>query len=523
MTTAATPVESLGQLLTRAAAQWGERTALVFDPSGVRLSYRQLDAHAHRVAGALKRAGVQPGDRVAVMAGNGPVFPIAWLAIARAGAAMVPVNPAYRVADALHLLQHAEVACIIADGERADLARQLAPSLPASVARLVDGADLWERERSWAAVLADTQPLSPLDEVAPESLANVQFTSGTTGMPKGCMLSHAYWTRLGRLIAHDLVGLGPDDVMLTAQPFSYIDPQWNLVAALHAGATLVVLERFRPSQFWAKVQHYGTTFFYCLGAMPLMLLAQPPAADERQHRLRGVMCSGIPRDRHAALEERFGVRWREVYGTTETGADVMVYADDAERLRGSGSIGHALPHREVGIRDADDRPVPRGTIGELVLRGTGMMDGYFRNPEATAKAFVNGWYRTGDLARMEDDGTVSIVGRLKDMIRRSGENIAASEVEHAIETHPAVLISAVVAVTDALRGEEARAYVVLRPDAAPVSLEALVAHIEPLLARFKVPRYWALCTDLPRTASERVAKHLLSIDAPSCLATLDRG
>lgn len=509
----ASPVEalSLGLLCARAAAQWPDRPALCFDATGETLSFAQLHARSNQLAHALVALGVGPGDRVAVLAANRPVFPLAWLAIAKAGACMVPVNPAYRDADAQHLLRHADVRLAIADTERADLVRRLRPSLPGLQALVVDapGSALQANEHDLHSVMQARPPTPPDLEVAPEAMVNVQFTSGTTGLPKGCMLSHRYWTQLGRLIADHLVGLGPQDVMLTAQPFSYIDPQWNVAAMLASGATLVVLERFSPSRFWPQVVAHRATFFYCLGAMPTLLLAQPASTAERAHRLRVVMCSGIPADRHAELETRFGVPWREVYGTTETGADVMVFEDRADALRGSGSIGVALPHRELRIGDDEARPLPRGVVGELLIRGTAMMDGYFRNPEATALAFAQGWYHTGDLATMDAQGQVRVVGRKKDMIRRSGENISAAEVEAVIEQHPTVLLAAVVAVPDAIRGEECKAYVVLREPHQAMDAGALAAFVESRLARFKVPRYWEQRDDLPRTPSERVAKHLL--------------
>jgi carnitine-CoA ligase len=510
--TAADGELTLGALCARAAARWPGRTVLRFDATGATLSFAELHEQSDRLAQALIALGVQAGDRVAVMSANRPLFPLAWLAIAKAGAAMVPVNPGYREADALHLLGHAEVTVVFADAERAELARRLRRQV-ASVRHLIcDGAAAGDAEHDLSSLLM-RGPAAPAPgrTVHADDLANVQFTSGTTGLPKGCMLSHRYWTQLGQMIASDLVGLGPDDVMLTAQPFSYIDPQWNLAAALASGATLVVLERFRPSVFWARVAEHRPTFFYCLGAMPALLLAQPPSAAERAHGLRIVMCSGIPAARHAELEQRFGVPWREVYGTTETGADLMVPPEMAEVLRGSGSIGTALAHREARVADAAGRAVERGTVGELLLRGTAMMDGYFRNPEATQAAFAHGWYHTGDLASMDDAGCVRIVGRKKDTIRRSGENIAAAEVEAVIEQHPDVLLAAVVAVPDELRGEEAKAYVVLRArgDDGPADLESLARFVEGRLARFKVPRFWQQSRDLPRTPSERVAKHLL--------------
>lgn len=510
------PALSLGELCQQAALNWPQRTALSFDATGEQFSFAALDGQSTRLAHALRDLGVRPGDRVAVVAGNRPAFALSWLAIAKAGAAMVPVNPAYRLGDAQHLISHAGVKLAIADQERHDLLRQVGARLKAPLQLVIDEAALELRHGEYRLqeLVQQSTCNEALPRVSADSLANVQFTSGTTGLPKGCMLSHRYWTELGRLIADRIVGLEAQDVLLTAQPFSYIDPQWNLAAALSSGAKLVVLERFSPSRFWPKVMEHGTTFFYCLGAMPAMLLAQPPSSQDKAHRLRLVMCSGIPCSRHAELEERFGVPWREVYGTTETGADLMVYEDMADELRGSGSIGLALPHREVRIGDEQARPLPAGATGELLVRGTGMMEGYFDNEAATLAAFERGWYHTGDLATMDERGCVRIVGRRKDMIRRSGENIAAAEVEAVIEQHPDVLMAAVIAVPDALRGEEAKAYIVLRPGpdgTAVFDAESLAGFVGERLARFKVPRFWECLAELPRTPSERAAKHVLAM------------
>jgi crotonobetaine/carnitine-CoA ligase len=508
---------TLGDLCKRAASIWPERIALVFDETGAELTFNELETQTNQLAYALVDLGTRQGDRIAVVAGNCPIFPIGWIAIAKAGAAMVPVNPGYRDADSLHLLKHAEVSIVIVDESRLELVRCIRELVPAIQHVIVAQASssstvLWKStEHSWPHIARNKPKNSVPCQVNADMLANVQFTSGTTGMPKGCMLSHRYWTQLGQLIAKEFVGLSADDVLLTAQPFSYIDPQWNLAAVLASGARLIVLERFRPSQFWEKVVAYKTTFFYCLGAMPMMLLAQEEKQGDRDHHLKVVMCSGIPKDKHLILEQRFGVKWREVYGTTETGADIMVPKELADDLRGSGSLGNALSHREVLIADENCTPVARGLPGELLIRGTGMMDGYFRNEEATRAAFVNGWYHTGDLAFMNSLGQVTIVGRKKDMIRRSGENIAASEVESIIELHPAVLMAAVIAVPDSLRGEEAKAFVVARPNAGAdlLNFEEIANFVETRLAKFKVPRYWEQRSELPRTPSERVAKQML--------------
>jgi crotonobetaine/carnitine-CoA ligase len=333
---------------------------------------------------------------------------------------------------------------------------------------------------------------------------NIQYTSGTTGAPKGCVLPNRYWTTLAAGLATDFPAVGEDDVILTAQPFHYIDPQWNVALGLAAGATLVVLDRFHPSTFWAKVREYDVTWFYCLGLMPTLLLRQEPAEADRDHRVRAICASAIPRELHAELEARWGVPWYEAFGMTETGGDIRMTAADHDETVGTGCIGRPSRDREAMIADEDGKPVPRGETGELLLRGIGLMHGYHDDPEATAKAFRNGWFHTGDLARMDDAGRVYYVGRTKDMIRRSGENVSADEVERALLLHPAVRLAAVVAVPDELRGEEIKAYVVCdgeRPEPAE-----LAEFCGGKLAYFKVPRFWAFADGLPMTPSERVAK-----------------
>jgi crotonobetaine/carnitine-CoA ligase len=307
---------------------------------------------------------------------------------------------------------------------------------------------------------------------------------------------------LARGLVAEFPRLTDRDVMLTAQPFHYIDPQWNVAAGLMSGAELVVLDGFHPSSFWAKVRQHRVTYFYCLGAMPTLLLRMPPDPLDREHRVRVVQCSGIPPALHRELEQRWGVGWHEAFGMTETGADLRVTDVDHDELVGTGCLGGPVSYRQVRIADAADQPVPAGTPGEIQLRGPGMMDGYLDDPRATAAVLRGGWLHTGDLGRMDAAGRVYHVGRLKDMIRRSGENVAAREVEEVLLTHPRVTLAAVTAVPDELRGEEVKAYYVAS-DATP---QELADYCRARLAAFKVPRFWQPADDLPRTDSQRVAK-----------------
>ena len=487
----------LKTLTAWAAGRWGDKVGLIFDEHDVRLTYGALDLRSNALAHVLQSIGVEPKDRVGVMLHNRPEFPLAWLALAKIGAATVPINVFYKDFDARYILENSGAKAVVTSSEFVPLLRNI------STLKQILCVDDPE-------VLAGAPTEPTTVSVFPEDLANVQYTSGTTGRPKGCMLSHGYWVTIASKHVEDTSPpLHEGDVMLTAQPFYYMDPQWNLVTALVSGATLVVLDRFHPSTFWEKVREYGVTFFYCLGAMPTLMLKTSPSPLDKQNRVRHVSCSAIPIRLHRELEERWGAPWHETFGMTETGSDIAVRPEEHDGLVGSGCIGRPKRGREARIVDEEGRNVPRGEIGELVLRGTGIMDGYFENEEATDEAFRGGWFHTGDMARMDEDGLIFYVGRKKEMIRRSGENISAAEVEDAIGLHPDVRLVACVPVPDELRGEEVKAYVVLEPTKESVTPKELADFCSERLAYFKVPRYWEYRDDLPRTPSERVAKHVL--------------
>jgi len=486
---------TLVDALRGAARRWPERAAWTFDP-GERFTFGDVARLTGGYARALGERGVRRGDRVAVMLGNEPAFPLTWLALSALGAAMVPVNTKYQTADAGHVLRASGAAAIVAGAAFEPLLRQLRPDVP-GLRQVVPAAEI------------DAAACSMPGDVAlagggpgPDDIANIQFTSGTTGRPKGCLLPHRYWTQLAGGLVAGFPHLTDRDVMLTAQPFHYIDPQWNVAASLVSGAELVILDGFHPSSFWTRVREHQVTYFYCLGAMPALLLRMPPDPADRDHAVRVVQCSAIPPALHRELESRWGVPWYETFGMTETGGDLRVTDLDHDELVGTGCLGLPAPYRQARIVDAAGQPVPAGQAGELTLAGPGMMHGYLDDPEATARVMRDGWFHTGDLGRMDSRGRVYHTGRLKDMIRRSGENIAAREVEEVLLTHPAVRLAAVTSVPDDIHGEEVKAYYV----GDGVAPDALAEHCRARLAAFKVPRFWQPAPDLPRTDSERVAK-----------------
>jgi crotonobetaine/carnitine-CoA ligase len=506
-------VNTLIDALREAARRWPDRIAWTFDP-GERFTFADVARLTAGYARALSERGVRPGDRVAVMLGNEPAFPLTWLALSRLGAAMVPVNTKYQTADAGHVLRASGASAIVAGPAFEPLLREVRAEAP-GLRQVLPADEIDAAARGSIAQLTHSSdanhaidpgdPGDPVRIADPGGIANIQFTSGTTGRPKGCLLPHRYWTQLAASLVTEFPYLTEHDVMLTAQPFHYIDPQWNVAASLLSGAELVILDGFHPSSFWSKVREYRVTYFYCLGAMPTLLLRMPADPADRDHAVRTIQCSAIPPALHRELEERWGVPWYEAFGMTETGADLRVTDRDHDELVGTGCLGLPAGHRQVRIVDAAGQRVPAGQAGEITLAGPGMMDGYLDDPEATARVIRDGWLHTGDLGRMDEAGRVYHTGRLKDMIRRSGENISAREVEEVLLIHPAVRLVAVTSIPDEIRGEEAKAYYV-SDGAGP---DALIEHCRTRLAAFKVPRFWQPAADLPRTDSQRVAKSRL--------------
>jgi len=463
---------------------------------GSSLTFGEVEELTLRLAGALRGVGVGPTERVAIMLPNGLEFPLLWLAVARVGGVVVPINPGYGESDLEHLLSDSGAGLAIGGTEQMPKLRAVADRCPelGTVSRV--------SELSGSAPEAATE-----DAGRPSDVVTIQYTSGTTGFPKGCLLTHEYWIELAEQV-RDSCSLEPGDVCLTAQPFYYMDPAWNMVAALLVGIPLVILPRFSASTFWSSVRRSGATFFYCVGTMPTYLLKQPEdPANERGHRVRRVLCSGIPARHHRRLEERYGCPWRETYGSTELGCVLLAPFSDADCV-GSETMGTPVPGREVKVADERGERVPRGVPGEMLVRGGAAMLGYHGLPEETARWRQDGWARTGDLVVEDENGYYRIVGRIKDMIRRAGENIAAAEVEAVLCDHPAVRAAACISVPDEDRGEEVKAYVQLRsdPSSRDVSPDELAEFARGRLAAFKVPRYIQFVESFPMTPSERIAK-----------------
>ncbi|MCX6080550.1 MAG: AMP-binding protein [Chloroflexi bacterium] len=496
---------SIGHLLDEASQRFGTQPLFVFE--GQSLSFVQVNRKVNQSANSLRSSGVTKGMRVAVMLPNGIDFPITWFALAKLGAVIVPININYHDRDLAYTLNDSQAGFFMIHNQYLPQWQRVREHISAVREIFIIGSDTDFSQRAEQASAVFNGP-----DIGPDDLVNIQYTSGTTGFPKGCMLTHDYWLRVGQ-IAAEYFELEPGEVNLTAQPFYYMDPQWNAIACLIGGARLVILPRFSPSHFWQTLIEHKVTVLYLIGTMPFFLLKQDEQpALEHGHHLRVILCSGIHPKFHAEFERRWGVPWREAYGMTETGVDLIVPLDDAESV-GSGAMGKPIASKRVRVVNAEGQDVLDGQVGELLISGKPMMLGYWNNPTATAETLIDGWLHTGDLVSRDERGYYHWQARLKDTIRRAGENIAAVEVESVLLEHPAVHAVAVVPVPDELRGQEVKAYIALRPEYAP-DPEAILDYAREQLAYFKVPRYVEFVDDLPRTASERVEKHKLINNKP---------
>lgn len=491
--------DTIYDVLADAAADIPDQLALHFFDTGEKLTYCELLDAVNRLASGLSRFGVRKGHHVGVMLNNLPSFPIAWLALGRLGAVVIPINIRYTAPEVGYVLNDGDAEFLIIDHNYAALLEEiesLPPALTADRIAVQGGEDSFNDLLE----LGDANFI-PSERAGPEDLMNIQYTSGTTGFPKGCMLRHRYW------VATATVAARRDGVVykniLAHQPYFYMDPQWMTLMAFLQRGTLFIANRPSASRFMDWVRSHRIHF--CI--FPEVVYRQPPNPKDGDNDLRRAAIYGVRKSVHADLQQRFNVQAREAFGMTEIGSTLFVPLEAVEMV-GSGSCGVPVAFRECRVVDDDGKDVVVGDIGELVVKGPTILLGYYNKPEATAESFFGDWFRTGDLFRQDENGFLYIVGRKKDMIRRSSENIAAREVEAALMLMPEIDEAGVVPVPDEERGEEVKAYVVLadgykQEDASP---ERIIAHAREHLAVFKVPRYVEYRTDFPRTPSLKLKK-----------------
>lgn len=488
--------------VTRHARIRPTKTAVVFH--GRRITYAELDRQVDRTARGLWASGVRKGDRVAVLLPNGPEFLELLLACTRLGAIFVPVNTRLAPAEVLFILRDSMPELLIYHADFLSTLEAIRREAPVRGVVQVGGPPIpnttaYEELSTGAA--DGPLPLPP----GPDEPAMMMYTSGTTGRPKGALLTHAnlLWNDV-QLVAE--LGIREDDVNFNAAPLFHIGG-FNVLTGpiLYCGGTTVLEDRFDPVRALEVMQAEHVT---CSFAVPAMwnAIAQVPDFDRYDlSRARCFISGGAPCP--LPLIEFFrgrGLPFQEGFGLTET-APIVAVLKQPDVVRKAGSIGQPAPHVAVRIVDDGDRDVPPGEVGELVVRGPNVMLGYWNQPDATAEALRGGWFHTGDLARQDEEGFLFIVDRKKDMIITGGENVYPVEVEQVLVRHPRVLDVAVFGVPDAKWGEAVVAAVVTR-DGRPLSADEVQAFCSGKLARFKVPSRVHVLTELPRNATGKVQK-----------------
>jgi len=483
-------------------------------PEGLSWTYSEVADRATRLIERYAAAGYGHGHRVSILLENRPEFMLHFLALNALGCWVVPLNPDFRHDDLTYILDHSEVDLIVS------LTRNV-PALEAAVRSLGRRVQVVDVTAFGQTLDRATRPPKGTPP-GRESESVLMYTSGTTGMPKGCIISNEYFffaaerylsaggTMTIREGAERLYNPLP---LFYANGLAIANP-----AMILSRNCMIFPDRFHPSSWWDDLVATGATMVHYLGIIPPVLMARPEEASEKRHKVRFGVGAGVDPALRVAFEKRFGMTLVEIYGMSEIG--ICSFETGTERDGKTRSVGRILPGIEYRLADDDGRPQPPGTPGELWVRRAGpdprrgLLNEYFRDPETTAAVWQDDWFRTGDLL-VETPAGLVFVDRKKHMVRRSGQNISAGEVEATLRTHPVVAEVAIIPVADELRDEEVYACVVVKPGAkADVALaDQLVRHALERLAYFKVPGWVAYLDSLPTTYSQKLRKGAIFGDA----------
>jgi fatty-acyl-CoA synthase len=528
--------DTIGDNLARTVLRVPGAEAMVDVPSGRRWTYAELDADVTMLACGLLAGGVQAGDRIGIWSPNCPEWTLLQYATAKIGAVLVNVNPSYRSHELAYVLQQSGMRMLVsAVLHRTSDYRAMVNEVRGQCRDLRDvvyiGEDSWDTLVAAGSAASEVQ-LAELTmrmaTLSPDDAINIQYTSGTTGFPKGATLSHHNILNNGFFVG-ELVGYTEQDRICLPVPFYHCFGMvmGNLAATSHGACMVIPAPAFDPAATLKAVEQERCTSLY---GVPTMFIAELGLGDFGTYdlsSLRTGIMAGAPCPVEVMKRVVAEMNMSEVaiaYGMTETSPVSTMTRVDDDLARRTETVGRAMPHIEVKVVDpVTGRTVVRGEPGELCTRGTSVMLGYWNEPDKTAEAIdAARWMHTGDLAVMDDGDYLSIVGRIKDMVIRGGENVYPREVEEFLYAHPDISDVQVIGVPDPKYGEELMAWIVMRPGAEPLTVEAVRAFCEGRLARYKVPRYVHVVDEFPMTVTGKVRKVEMRAEAAQILGLADR-
>ncbi|WP_288799736.1 AMP-binding protein [uncultured Arsenicicoccus sp.] len=509
--------ETIGDNLERTVARFGDRLALVDVQSGRRWTYAELDAAVDEVAKGLVAAGLERGDRVGIWSPSCPEWTIVQYATAKAGVVLVNINPAYRAHELEYVVKQSGMRMVVsAVSYKTSMYQQMLESIRHDCPDLEQvaylGEESWERLPASGAAVSDEDLDARMAQLSADDPINIQYTSGTTGFPKGATLSHHNILNNGYFVG-EMIRYTEHDVVCIPVPFYHCFGMvmGNLACTSHGAAMVIPAPTFDPVATLEAVSQEGCTSLY---GVPTMFIAELGLADFDRYDLStlrtGIMAgSPCPVEVMKKVIDRMNMAEVAInYGMTETSPVSTSTRTEDDLRRRTETVGRVMPHLEVKIVDpATGLTVPRGQTGELCTRGYSVMLGYWGQPDKTAEAIDAGrWMHTGDLATMDEDGYCAIVGRIKDMVIRGGENVYPREIEEFLYTHPDIADVQVIGVPDKKFGEELMAWIIMREGATALTVDGVREFCTGQLAHYKIPRYVHITDSFPMTVTGKIRK-----------------
>lgn len=471
--------------------------------------FASLDKNVNKTANVLRDLGVRKGDHVCLFLPNCLDFLYVWFALAKLGGVMVPLNVHLRGDGLKYIINHCDAKWIVVNEALHDSYAFVEADLPNIEHKIWHSFEAssppgFSCLSEMFASAAETPP--PTVDTSDGDPLGIIYTSGTTGPPKGAMISHYNYINTGQVWVDDVIDCREDDIFFTTLPLFHANAQmFTTMGSLRSGRPFVLRERFSASKFFDEIRLYGATIFNYIGGMLTMLMKQPERPNDADNPARATFGGAAPREIWRDFEKRFDVTIIEGYGLTESGGVCLCNPPDRIKV---GSIGKSTSFCDVSIWDENHREVPTGVTGEIVVKPKhpyAMFLGYYKQPDKTQEAWEEGCFHTGDRGYQDQDNYFYFVDRVKDCIRRRGENISSFEIEKVVNSHPKVLESAAVAVPSDLGEDEVKIYVVLRT-AESLDPTELLSFCEERMAYFMVPRYVEFIHQLPKTPTERIQK-----------------